>query len=207
MFTKALLTLSLVSAAFATVYVTSPTSQTTLSGGSTGVVVWQDDGNSPSLATFGPATVGIYTGNAVVQSNLKTLETNIDVSKVTTFNFTVDPGLGPDNSHYFMRFQSNSGKSDNGTAFLAFSAQFTLTNMTGTFSPAILSEIAGQTSAPLGGQTVPASASSTSTPSLTKSTGTASSTSSTAKPTSGATGIKAGWAGLVLGAVVGITMF
>jgi len=208
MFSKALLILSLISVAFATVYVTNPVAATVDSGGQTASVNWQDDGNAPSLAMFGSARIAIYTGNANQQTSLQVINADVDVSKSSSINFTVDPTIGPNSNHYFIRFQSNNGQSANGTAFLAFSSQFTLANMTGTFNSSVSAEIAGLSTAPL------ASASPSSTPSTVSlttsilSTGTSRSIPSvTGRPTSGAMGIKAGWAGLVFGAIIGVTMF
>jgi len=209
MFSKALVILSLISVAFATVYVTNPFVPTVDSGGQNATVAWQDDGNPPSLDMFGPAKISIYTGNANQQTSLQLISANFDVSTASSINFTVDPTIGPNSNHYFIRFESNSGKSANGTAFLAFSSQFTLTNMTGTFSASVSAEIAGLSTAPLAAASPSTTLSvSSSTPSLT-STGTSSTRtpSATATATSGAMGIKAGWAGLVFGAVIGVTMF
>jgi hypothetical protein len=71
MFSKALVILSLISVAFATVYVTNPVATTVDSGGQTATVAWQDDGNSPSLASFGSTKISIYTGNANEQVKIK----------------------------------------------------------------------------------------------------------------------------------------
>jgi len=209
MFSKALVIISLISVAFATIYVTNPVASTVDSGGQNATVAWQDDGNSPLLASFGSTKVSIYTGNANQQTSLQLINANFDVSTGSSISFIVDPTIGPNSNHYFIRFESNGGKSPNGTAFLAFSSQFTLTNMTGTFSASVSAEIAGLSTAPHAAATPSTTFPvSSSTPSLTTSTGTSSSSrtpSSTA--TSGAMGIKAGWAGLVFGAVIGVTMF
>jgi len=209
MFSKALVILSLISVAFATVYVTTPVASTIDSGGQTARVAWQDDGNSPSLAMFGPAEVSVYTGNANQQTSLQVISANLDVSTSSSINFTVDSTIGPDSSHYFIRFQSNSGKSANGTAYLAFSSQFSLTNMTGTFNSSVSAEIAGLSTAPLAAASPSSTLSVSSlTPSLTTSIGISTrSPFATVTATSGAMGIKAGWAGLVFGAVIGVTMF
>jgi hypothetical protein len=213
MFSKALFIFSLISVAFATVFVTAPVASTTYSGGASAVVSWQDDGNAPSLASFGPAMISIYVGNALQQTSLQVLSSSTDVSTTSTLTFTPNPDIGPNGNNYFIRFESISGKNAS-TPFEAFSAQFTLKSMTGTFSSSILAEIAGQSTAPLAGQASSGTTGPSSTPSLTTSTAsnsptssTASSTSATAKGTSGAMGLKVGWAGIVFGAVVGVTMF
>jgi hypothetical protein len=213
MFSKAVLILSLISAAFATVYVTEPVETTIDMGGVPAMIKWQDDGNTPTLAQFGRSMISIYVGNEKQQTSLQLLNASVDVSQVTSTLFTAMRSIGPNGSHYFIRFQSLSlDPTVNG---LAFSSQFTLTNMTGTFSSAILAQIAGQSTAPLAGQTS-LSTGSPSTASLTTATASnnPSSTASTASTVPSATmksssamGIKAGWAGVAFGALVGVTMF
>jgi len=212
MFAKALLIFSLISVAFATVFVTSPVASTTDSGGKSAVVSWMDDGKAPSLAQFGASMISIYVGNAQQQTNLQIITNNTDVSTTSTMNFTPNPSIGPNDNHYFIRFESVNGKDSTGTPYEAFSAQFTLNSMSGSFSSSVLAEIAGQSTAPLGGQTSSGSTTPTATPAITTSTApttsaTSSTTSATAKPTSGAMSLKAGWAGIVFGAIVGATMF
>jgi len=212
MFSKALLISSLVSVAFASVSVTTPVASTVDSGGKSAQVVWMDDGAPPTLQAFGNSTISIYTGNSIQQTNLQVLSNGTDVSAVSSITFTPDPTIGPNSDKYFIRFESISNRNATTGAFYeAFSAQFTLDSMTGTFSASVSAEIAGLSTAPLGAQTSSGSASpsSSSAPSLTtgKPSSASSSTSATAKPSSGAMGLKAGWAGMVFGAVVGFTLF
>lgn len=211
MFSKALLVLSLISVAFATVYVINPVASTTDTGGQIAEVAWQDDGNSPTLAQFGSAMISIYAGNAQQQTSLQLINANVNVATTSSVNFTVNPSIGPNSNHYFIRFQSLSGTDTKGTPYEAFSAQFTLTSMTGTFSAAVLAEIAGQSTAPLGGATTSSSLSTpVSTPSLTThtlATSASSTPSASVRPSNDAMGLKAGWAGLVFGAIIGVMMF
>jgi len=211
MFSKALLISSLISVAFATLSITEPFASPTYSGGQLARVSWQDDGKSPAITAFGLSKISIYAGNSQQQTSLQTINGSFDVSTASSLNFTVDPTIGPNDDHYFIRIESINGK--NGTnPLLSFSGQFTLNNMTGTFSASVLSEIAGQSTAPLVSAMPTATGASTSTPSLTTSlasthtSGTPSATG-TSKASSGAISIKAGWAGLVFGAIVGATMF
>jgi len=44
--------------------ITSPVASTTFTGGQQATITWQDDGLTPTLASFGPAMVGVYVGNA-----------------------------------------------------------------------------------------------------------------------------------------------
>jgi len=217
MFSKALVFHSLISVAFATVYVTAPVATTTYQAGQSAQVTWMENNVPPLLADFGLSKISIYVGNSRQQTSLQLLNPSIDVSKATSINFTPDPKIGPDGSEYFIRFESlNLKDNSTGDPVEAFSALFTLTGMTGTFASSILAEIAGQSTAPLAGQSPSGSSSapsSTGSSALTKisnsntPTGTSSSTSATAKPSSGATSLKAGWVGMVFGAVIGVTMF
>jgi len=209
MFSKVLLVSSFISVAFATLDVSQPVASTTYSGGDTGhaLVMWHEGDADPPLAAFGPTKISIYTGNAQQQTSLQLITANLDVTTTSTLNFTVDPTIGPDSSHYFIRFESLNGK--NGSVpWEAFSAQFTLTNMTGVFSASVSAEIAGLSTAPL--VSAMPTATGTSTPSSTTSlasTHSSSTPSATSTSKSGAISIKAGWAGLVFGAIVGATMF
>jgi hypothetical protein len=214
MFSKALLLLSFTSVAFATVYVTAPVAATTYSGGQPATISWQESGSAPTLAQFGNAKISIYAGNAQEQTSLQLVNASVNVATVSSISFIPDPTIGPNSAHYLIRFESLTitDPTQAQTTALAFSAQFTLNNMTGTFSAAVLSEIAGQSTAPLGVQTS-ASAGSTSAPSSTtatasqKPTTASSSTPSATHSARGAMGIKAGWTGLVFGALVGAVMF
>jgi len=218
MLTKALFFFSLISVAFATVLITTPIISTVYTGGQAGAtVVWKDDGTSPSLETFGNATVSIYVGNKFQQTSLQLLAT-VDVSKASSITFTPDASIGPDSSDYFIRIQSLASKAANGDPDQSFSSKFTLQNMSGKFNASVSAEIAGQSTAPLGAQsstagssasTTSSGASATSSASSTSknSSGSSSSTSATAKPSSAAMGLTAGWAGIVFGAVFGVAMF
>jgi len=156
--------------------------------------------------------ISIYAGNAIEQTKLQSISNNTDVSAASTISFIVDPTIGPDSNEYFIRFESLKGMNAS-TPYESFSAKFTLTNMTGNFSAIVSAEIAGQSTAPLGGQTSSGTAGPTSSLSSASSTaskgpsGTSSTPSATAKAGSGAMGLKAGWAGIVFGAFVGVTLF
>jgi hypothetical protein len=211
MFSTALLIFSFFSAAFATVVLTEPVASTTYSGGKGGAVVtWMDNGTAPLVSAFGPSTISIYVGNAIQQTSLQLLST-VDLASVSTITFTPDATIGPNGNDYFIRIESVSGKDSTGTPFEAFSAKFTLDSMSGTFNASVSAEIAGQSTAPLASQSSSSGTTSpSSTPSITTSsgsskrpTGTSTTTSSTASASSGAMSLKAGWAGIAFGAVIG----
>jgi len=205
--------------AFATVYITTPVQTTVYSGGQKdATVVWQDDNVAPLLKQFGDASVSIYVGNKNQQTLLQTLVASVDVSTTSTITFSPDPTIGPNSSDYFIRIQSLALKDASGFPAQAFSSKFTLQSMTGKFNASVSSEIAGQSTAPLGAQTSSGASSATtssgaSATSLAASgaskppSSASSTTSASAKPSSAAIGLTAGWAGIVFGAVVGVTMF
>lgn len=46
---------------------TNPTASTNIPAGKPFTISWQDDGKTPNLTAFGPATVGLYVGSQSVQ--------------------------------------------------------------------------------------------------------------------------------------------
>jgi len=152
MFSKAIISLALVAPALANIFITAPVASTSFTGGQQATITWQDDGLTPSLTSFGPALVGIYVGNANQQTLLQTISASVDVSTTASIVFTPDGTIGPDGSDYFIRFQSLSLKDATNAQYPAeaFSAKFTLTNMTGTFNSTVQAEINGQSTAPIG---------------------------------------------------------
>lgn len=155
MFTSVVVSLVLAASALANVYITSPTSSTTWTGGQQATVNWQDDGSSPSLASFGTAMFSIYVGNANQQTSLQLISSNISVANVSSLTFTPSPTIGPDSNEYFIRVESLNLKDASQPQYpaLAFSAKFSLTGMSGTFNSSLQAEIDGQSTAPIGGST------------------------------------------------------
>jgi hypothetical protein len=200
--------LSLVAAASANVYVTSPVAGTVFTAGQNSTITWKDDGMSPPLQSFGPAKVSIYIGNAQQQTSLQLIVSSVDVSTTSSIIFIPDGTIGPSGSDYFIRFESLSLKDATNSQYPAeaFSAKFTLNGATGQFTPQEQSEIDGQSTAPLGGSTsvsshaVSTPASSTHTSSNTGSTPTAS--GSQHASSNGAVGINAGR--FITGILVGV---
>jgi len=211
MFTTPFVLLALSAGALANVFITSPVASSTFTGSKQASISWQDDGTQPSLKSFGPAMVSIYVGNAQQQTSLQTIVPSVDVSTTSSIQFTVDASIGPNSNEYFIRIQSLSLKDAKNPQYpaLAFSAKFTLNGMTGVFNQTVLSQIAGQSTAPLAGATsAPAQSSPATATMTTKSSSSSTSTKSTASATSssGALNVKAGWYGVIMGAVVGVAM-
>jgi len=176
--------LSLVAAASANLYVTSPVSGTTFTAGQNATITWQDDGKSPTLQAFGPSKVSVYVGNAIDQTSVQLIVASVDVSTTSTIDFIPNASIGPSSSDYFIRFESLSLKDATNPQYpaLAFSAKFTLSGGTGQFTPEEQSQIAGASTAPLGG-----SSSSSSPASTLATSSTSSHSSSSSKTGSGST--------------------
>ncbi|KAH6910713.1 hypothetical protein BKA70DRAFT_1271317 [Coprinopsis sp. MPI-PUGE-AT-0042] len=158
MFTKAFILLAVASQAFATVFITNPVSTSSFTGGSDVTVSWIENGDGPTLEEFGPARISIYVGNAQQQTSLQTIEDEVNVATTGSVQFTVDPSIGPDGREYFIRVESLSLKDETQPQYpaLAFSAKFGLTGMSGEFTPAIIAQIEGQSTAPLAAPTAAA---------------------------------------------------
>jgi len=163
MFSSAFVVLALSVSTLANVFITSPVASTTFVGGQQATVSWQDDGSAPTLQSFGPAMVSIYAGNAQQQTLLQTISPSIDVSQLSTIQFTPDPTIGPDGDQYFVRFQSLGLKDATNPQYpaLAFSAKFTMSGMSGQFNATFQSEIDGQSTAPIGGTAITSAAAAT----------------------------------------------
>ena len=141
---KSLVTLALCAqAALAGVYITTPVATTDAIGGQILHVTWQDNGESPSLAEIGPASMDIYTGSMTLQTFLQTLASRVDVSKAPYVNTTIDPSIGPDGAYYFVKVTSLDLKDPNNAQYpyTAYSAKFTIGNMAGQFNATVLAQI------------------------------------------------------------------
>jgi len=220
MFSKSLVVLASVSAALAVPFITSPTASTKFTCGQQAEIKWQDSGSEPGLDKYGPSKISIYAGNAQQQTSLQLISDNTDLSKVSSVQFTPDCSVGPTGGEYFVRIESLSLKDDSPQKYpaMAFSSKFNLDNMSGKFSAAIQAQIDGQTTAPLAtpsqtGVTAATTSPGTGTTSKPATTASVTGTSATKKPTTSATSAasplsaSAGWAGALLSALVGVTLF
>ncbi|WRT67948.1 uncharacterized protein IL334_004922 [Kwoniella shivajii] len=130
------------------VYITSPVGTTQATGGQVIEVKWADDGKTPTVASVGPCSVDIYTGSTNNQIKLQNLAASVDVSKTSSISATIDPSIGQDDSHYFVRFTSLSLKSETAPQYPyeAFSAMFSISSMTGSFNQTTLAAISASNS-------------------------------------------------------------
>ncbi|ODN73964.1 hypothetical protein L202_07462 [Cryptococcus amylolentus CBS 6039] len=132
-----------VQSAMAGVYITSPVNSTAAIGGQVLEVKWADDGETPTVADIGPCDVSIYTGSVNNQVKLQNLAASVDVSKASSISATIDPSIGQDDSHYFVRFTSLSLKDSTNSQYYyeAFSSMFSIKSMTGSFNATVLAAI------------------------------------------------------------------
>ncbi|KAK8858744.1 hypothetical protein IAR55_002973 [Kwoniella newhampshirensis] len=125
------------------VYITSPVGTTAVTGGQVIDVKWADDGNTPTVGSIGPCSIDIYTGSTNNQIKLQNLAASVDVSKASSISATINPTIGQNDSHYFVRFTSLNFKDPKNPQYPyeAFSAMFSISAMTGTFNATTLAAI------------------------------------------------------------------
>lgn len=146
-----LVAVALAKSTFAALSVTAPTATIGFTAGQNSTITWKDDGTAPALSAYGPCKLSIYAGNSQQQTSLQLISPSVDPSTLS-FSFVPDATIGPDSNQYFIRFESSHPDPTNSAIpLLAFSHQFALSGMTGTFTPAVQSEIDGQSTAPIGG--------------------------------------------------------
>ncbi|GAA6042607.1 hypothetical protein JCM8097_003155 [Rhodosporidiobolus ruineniae] len=136
---------ALAPAALAKVYIYKPVEASHYQPGDSFTVSWRDDGTSPSWTSWGASSIGLYTGSATSQTLLATLGHVDDAATTPAMKITIDGGWGPDSDQqYFIRVQSDAGTdATTSDPLQAFSARFTLSGMTGTFSSAVQAQLAG----------------------------------------------------------------
>jgi len=134
--------LACAASARATIAPTSPIATTVCIGNNICTISWVDDGATPSVASFGPTSLGLYVGSTTQQTLVQSLGTVSRPDRTTSINVNINANSGPDGSFYFIRFQSNSATL-NGAPLQAFSSSFTLAGMTGQLSAAASAQIVG----------------------------------------------------------------
>jgi len=139
---------ALFSNVLATVFMTSPTAQTTCTGGKQCTISWQDDGKAPTNVQFGLASIGIWVGSVQSQTEVQHIQDGVNVATTAAVQFTVNPSIGPNSNVYFVRFTSAATKDPSNPTFPAeaFSAKFTLNGMSGTFNSTLQAQINGASS-------------------------------------------------------------
>ena len=200
MFAKVVFLSALVSSAFATVFITTPTAASTYTGGQTATITWEDNNVAPLLPAWGNASVGIWAGNANQQTLLQLVTASVNVSTTSSIQFTPNASIGPNGQEYFIRIQSLTLTDNTTNAYpeMAFSALFSMASMTGTFNSSVSAEIAGQSTAPIGGSTTGSIAATTSAASSSAKVAAASTTSSSKSTTASAAASSNGAIGSVV---------
>ncbi|KAF5365259.1 hypothetical protein D9758_005396 [Tetrapyrgos nigripes] len=216
MFSKAAIISLLATGALANVFITSPTESIGMTGGQTATISWIDQNGGPSLADFGDAKVGIFTGNANQQTLLQLVVDNVNVATTASIQFTPDASIGPNGNDYFIRVESINLKDSASPQFpaLAFSSRFTMSGMSGTFNATVQAQIDGQSTAPIGGTAAPSTATSASHSASTTGSGSPSGTkanaaaspSSTAKDNNGAMSMATTTASRLVGVLAGVVV-
>lgn len=203
--------LSLAAVVSANIFITSPTASSVWPAGQNATIQWQDDGNAPSLVQFGPAKISIYVGNAIQQTSLQLVVPNVNVSTTSAVVFVPDGTIGPNSGVYFIRVESLNLKDAANPQFpaLAFSAKFTLANMTGQFTPAEQAQISAANSLPVGSSTSLSAMTTSSALSRTTSSTVSSSRTTPSSTTAGASGAVVGASAskLAIGILTGILGF
>ena len=135
MLTRAVALLALAASALASISITNPIASTSLAGGKSLKISWLADSDTvtPLAKSFGNSSVSIYTGSSSVQYPLE-LFGYLDPAKTTSISKVIPKTLGPSAALYFIRIESLSAKDSAGNPLEAFSARFTLTGMTGSWT-------------------------------------------------------------------------
>ncbi|KAI9464080.1 hypothetical protein BJY52DRAFT_1165977 [Lactarius psammicola] len=115
--------------AFGALYVVNPTTRTVCHGGKPCLVQWLDDGQNPLLTTMGPCHVALYSGNEKLIQQIEP----VDVSTSHSLTFTPSSNAGPNSTTYYVQFTSTT-PSNSSQSLLAFSPNFSLDRMTGSFN-------------------------------------------------------------------------
>ncbi|CAD6505892.1 BgTH12-06824 [Blumeria graminis f. sp. triticale] len=146
---KLFLTSLLVCLAHAYPEITSPAAGTSLPGGVAFTITWIDSGDAPALADLTSYQIFLYTGsNSNPQQIYEIGQGAFSAGNSITANVPVTIGGSTENA-YFLSLVSTAAA---GKTITSFSSRFTLTGMTGTFSPTVISElskISGATGPPV----------------------------------------------------------
>ncbi|KAF8607326.1 hypothetical protein BDV93DRAFT_520198 [Ceratobasidium sp. AG-I] len=125
-------------------FFTSPVAGTTCTAGQPCTISWNDDNIAPLLAQYGDCTIGVYAGSQQQQSLMQAV-TPANAASTGSVIFTPDAGMGENSNAYFIKMISTTAADPTNAMYkaTAYSAMFTLTGMTGTFSDTVKAQIAG----------------------------------------------------------------
>lgn len=181
--------LALATLASAEIFITEPVASTTCTAGVACYVRWNDDANTPALASIGPCQIDLMTGGQQQQTLLQNIAPSLDVSTNSFVSYLPDATVGPNGADYFIRFQSLSLKSTDNPAYpyQSFSAKFTLNGMTGTFNSTIQGQIDGTSGTTAAATSAAAATSNAASSSASKAATSAANASASAKASASAT--------------------
>jgi hypothetical protein len=139
---------ALVPQALAGVFLTSPVGTTSCKAGVNCPITWNDDGKPPLLKDLGSCSIALYTGNAQQQTLLQSISASYNMAQFGSIDWLPDASVGPNSNLYFIRIEALNFKSLDNPAvpYQSFSAKFSLTGMTGQWTPEISSQLQGLTS-------------------------------------------------------------
>ncbi|KAJ7222798.1 hypothetical protein C8J57DRAFT_242887 [Mycena rebaudengoi] len=120
-------------------FFTTPSATVGFTGGQLANITWTL-ANLPS-PTFGNAKATVVGGYDLRKRTLQLISDNVDINTLF-LPFTPDPSIGPNGAYYFIVFESLNGNSS--FPIEAFSPEFTLSGMTGSFNTSIVSTLDGQ---------------------------------------------------------------
>ncbi|PYI09088.1 beta-1,6-glucan biosynthesis protein [Aspergillus sclerotiicarbonarius CBS 121057] len=140
--------LSLLSTALADVEFTNPTAGTVIRAGDVVTTHWRDSGALPRLTELVQYDIYLCAGGdspeshvvvlntlATMQEDVALLIKNAAFSRGNSVSFRIDPDVGGnDENAYFLRIVASGPEA----SVVNYSDRFTLTNMTGSFSPLIV---------------------------------------------------------------------
>jgi len=125
-------------------FFTSPVAGTTCAAGQQCTISWNEDNIAPLLAQYGDCTIGVYAGSQQQQSLMQAVAP-ANAATTGSIVFTPDAGMGENSNAYFIKMISVNTADPANPMYkaTAYSAMFTLTGMTGTFSETVKAQIAG----------------------------------------------------------------
>ncbi|KAI9733723.1 MAG: hypothetical protein M1818_007137 [Claussenomyces sp. TS43310] len=139
-FTNALLFLgSFARWAFADITFTTPAAGTTLTAG-TALTVTLATSGTPAIGDLSSYTLTLYTGSNTTPVPLTTLKPGGTTFTTTSISVTIDPGVGGNVANaYFLGINSVATAGGN---IINYSSRFTISGMTGSFTPAVTASLA-----------------------------------------------------------------
>lgn len=129
--------------ALSTIYITNPVSNTKLKGGDKVNIHWQDNGQSPKTSDWGAIDIWLAAGSESSQFKLDKVASNLSTSR-SSRSYTIPKNIGPSGQYYFFRFESQKAAANGTATYMAFSARFNLSGMSGNFNSTVLAAAQGK---------------------------------------------------------------